>query len=244
MVSDQHGIVVTGASRGIGAAIALELARRGRTVACLSRSGALPGAENLGGRLVGYRCDVTDGDRVSTVLAQFAGDAGGIGGLVNNAGVHADTAAVDVSAAAFVRMLEINCVSALVVAQAAREHLARAGGVIVGIGSFFDKLGARGSLAYSASKAALASVNRTLAVEWGPDGISVFTVAPGFVLTDLNAEWLAAPEARRRLERRIPVGRIAEPSDIGRLVAALMLENPGFLSGETIYVDGAQSIRL
>jgi NAD(P)-dependent dehydrogenase (short-subunit alcohol dehydrogenase family) len=244
MVSEAPGMVVTGASRGIGAAIALELARRGRTVACLSRSGEVPSGEDVGGRLVGYGCDVCDGARVRAVLGEFAGDAGGIGGLVNNAGAHADHAAVDVSAEDFARLLEINCVSALVVAQAAREHLARANGVIVGIGSFFDKLGARRSLAYSASKAALASVNRTLAVEWGPDGISVFTVAPGYVLTDLNAEWLADPDARRRLERRIPVGRIAEPSDIGRLVAALMLDNFGFLSGETIYVDGAQSIRL
>jgi NAD(P)-dependent dehydrogenase (short-subunit alcohol dehydrogenase family) len=234
MVSVEPGIVVTGASRGIGAAIAVELARRGRTVACLSRSGEVPGGEHPGGRLVGYRCDVCDGDRVGAVLAEFAGDAGAIGGLVNNAGVHADAAAVDVSPADFARLLQINCISALVVAQAAREHLARESGVIVGIGSFFDKLGARRSLAYAASKAALASVNRTLAVEWGPDGIAVFTVAPGYVLTDLNAEWLAEPEARRRLERRIPVGRIAQPSDIGRLVAALMLDNLGFLSGETI----------
>jgi NAD(P)-dependent dehydrogenase (short-subunit alcohol dehydrogenase family) len=242
---DAPGIVVTGASRGIGAAIAVELARRGRTVACLSRSGDVPrDAAGDAERLVAYRCDVTDRDRVGEVIATFAERAGGIAGLVNNAGMHADAPAIDVSAPDLMALLEINCVSALIVAQAAREHLARSQGVIVGIGSFFDKLGARRSLAYSASKAALASINRTLAVEWGGDGISVFTIAPGYVLTDLNAEWLSDPDARERIARRIPAGRIAVPADIARLVSALMLENVAFLSGETIYVDGAQSLRV
>ncbi len=242
---DTPGIVVTGASKGIGAAIAVELARRGRTVACLSRSGVAPDAAGSDAeRLDAYSCDVTDAGRVGEVMATFAERAGGIAGLVNNAGMHEDAAAVDVSASDLMQLFEVNCVSALIVAQAAHEHLARSRGVIVGIGSFFDKLGARRSLAYSASKAALASINRTLAVEWGADGISVFTVAPGYVLTDLNASWLSDPDARARVERRIPTGQIGDPGDIARLVAALMLENVACLSGETIYVDGAQSVRV
>jgi NAD(P)-dependent dehydrogenase (short-subunit alcohol dehydrogenase family) len=135
-------------------------------------------------------------------------------------------------------------VSALVVAQAARPHLAGAGGVIVGIGSFFDKLGATGSLAYSASKAALASVNRTLAVEWARDGVSVVTVAPGYVLTELNAEWLADEELRSKVERRIPTGRVGSAEEIGRFVAMLILDDVPFLTGETIYIDGGQGIRV
>jgi NAD(P)-dependent dehydrogenase (short-subunit alcohol dehydrogenase family) len=242
---DAPGIVVTGTSRGIGAAIAVELARRGRTVACLSRSGELPeDTAHTEDRLVAYTCDVTDAERVAAVIEAFADRAGGIAGLVNNAGLHAEAAAVDVSGSDLMRMFEINCVSALVVAQAARAHLIHSRGVIVGIGSFFDKLGARRNLAYSASKAALASLNRTLAVEWGGDGISVFTVAPGYVLTDLNADWLSHAENRARVERRIPTGQVAAAADIARLVASLMLENVGFLSGETIYVDGAQSVRV
>ena len=242
-MSGDSGFVVTGASKGIGAAIALELAARGRTVACLSRTGALPEGAGQGRRLIAYACDVTDGDRVRAVIDEFAAEAGGIQGLVNNAGRHALGAAIDVSAAELLGLLATNCVSALVVAQAAHEHLARSRGVIVAIGSFFDKLGAAGNLAYAASKAALASINRTLAVEWARDGISVFTVAPGYVLTDLNREWLADPDTRARVERRIPGGRIAEASEIARLVTALMLGDPGCLNGETIYVDGGQSVR-
>jgi NAD(P)-dependent dehydrogenase (short-subunit alcohol dehydrogenase family) len=236
------GVIVTGASRGIGAAIALELAARGRTVACLSRSGTVPGDDAP--RLLPYTCDVTDAAAVGGVVADFAKRAGAIAGLVNNAGSHADAAAVDVTPEDLLRMFEVNCVSALACAQAARPHLAASRGVIVGIGSFFDRLGARRSLAYAASKAALASIGRTLAVEWGKDGISVFTVAPGYVLTDLNRDWLSDPAARERVERRIPAGRVGDPAEVGRLVAALMLEGIGFLTGETIYLDGGQGVRV
>jgi len=235
------GVIVTGASRGIGAAIALELARRGRPVACVSRSGAAP-AEAAG--LTPYDCDVTDAARVREVVEDFAGRAGAVCGLVNNAGSHSAAAAVDVSAEEVSRLFEVNCVSALVCAQAARPHLASAGGTIVGIGSFFDKLGAKGSLAYSASKAALASINRTLAVEWAGDGISVLTVAPGYIHTDLNADWLASEETRAKVERRIPTGRIGDADEVGRLVAMLILEDFRFLTGETIYLDGGQGIRV
>lgn len=235
------GVIVTGASKGIGAATAVALADRGRTVACLSRSGGVPGDA---AELVPYECDVTDTDRIAEVVADFTGRAGGLCGLVNNAGSHSDARAADVPPAEVLRMLEINCVSPLVVAQAARPHLAEGGGVIVGIGSFFDKLGATGSLAYSASKAALASVNRTLAVEWARDGISVVTVAPGYVLTDLNAEWLADDELRGKVERRIPTGRVGSAEEIGRFVATLILEDLPFLTGETIYIDGGQGISV
>ncbi len=235
------GVIVTGASKGIGAATALTLAARGRAVACLSRSGTVPGDAT---ELIPYECDVTDAARVGEVVADFAERAGGVCGLVNNAGSHADARAADVQPADVLRMLEVNCVSALVVAQAARPHLAAGGGVIVGIGSFFDKLGATGSLAYSASKAALSSVNRTLAVEWARDGISVVTVAPGYVLTELNAEWLADDELRGKVERRIPTGRVGSADEIGRFVATLILEDIPFLTGETIYIDGGQGIRV
>jgi NAD(P)-dependent dehydrogenase (short-subunit alcohol dehydrogenase family) len=237
------GVLVTGASRGIGAAIAVELAARGTVVGCVSRSGDVPaGAADHGDRLLPYACDVTDHARVREVVEEFAGATNGLAGLVNNAGGHADCAAADVTPEAFTAMFEANCVSALVFAQAARPHLARSGGVIVGMGSFFDKSGAQGSLAYAASKAALASVNRTLAVEWGHDGISTFTIAPGYIHTDLNAEWLADPETRAKVERRIPLRRIGEAGEVGRLVAALITEHVGFLTGTTIYLDGGQGV--
>jgi NAD(P)-dependent dehydrogenase (short-subunit alcohol dehydrogenase family) len=240
----EGGVVVTGASRGIGASIARSLAARGRVVACLSRSGNLPDGADEGEMFVPYACDVTDSERAREVVEDFAERANGLSALVNNAGGHADAAAVDLRPSDFMSMFEINCVSALVLAKAARPYLMRNGGVIIGIGSFFDKLGANGSLAYSASKAALASVHRTLAVEWGRDGISTFTVAPGYIHTDLNADWLADDRTREKVERRIPLRRLGQADEIGRLVAALVVEDIGFLNGATIYVDGGQSVRV
>jgi NAD(P)-dependent dehydrogenase (short-subunit alcohol dehydrogenase family) len=236
------GVVVTGASTGIGAATARELSRRGLAVACLSRRGEPP-ADGGDGELVPYTCDVTDHDRVRAVVEDFAARAGGIRGLVNNAGFHAEARAVDAQPADLMRMFEVNCASALACAQAARPHLAKANGVIVGIGSFFDKLSLPGSLAYAASKAALASIDRTLAVEWARDGISSLTVAPGYILTDLNADWLADDEQRRKVERRIPAGRVGDASEVARLVSALVLGDMPFLTGETIYIDGGHSVR-
>jgi NAD(P)-dependent dehydrogenase (short-subunit alcohol dehydrogenase family) len=238
------GAIVTGASRGIGAAIAVALADRGFTVACVSRSGTLPATVAAGDVMVPYECDVTDAAGVKSVVEDFASRAGGIAALVNNAGAHLEAAAVDVRVSDLMAMFELHCVGSLLFAQAVRPYLAASHGVIVGMGSFFDKLGARGSLAYAASKAALASMNRALAVEWAPDGISVFTVAPGYVLTDLNADWLADPDTRRKIERRIPASRIGAPSEVGRLVASLIAEDIGFLTGETIYVDGGQAVRV
>jgi NAD(P)-dependent dehydrogenase (short-subunit alcohol dehydrogenase family) len=236
----ERGVIVTGASRGIGAAIALALRERDFTVAVVSRSGATPAEAVSTDGMVPYRCDVTDGVAVDSVVTDFGKRVGAIAGLVNNAGAHSEAAAADVSAADLMAMFEVNCVGALRFAQAARPH---SRGVIVGIGSFFDKLGARGSLAYSACKAALASIDRTLAVEWARDGVSVLTVAPGYILTDLNADWLGDPEARRKVERRIPVGRVGEPAEVGRLVASLIAADVPFLTGATIYVDGGQAIR-
>lgn len=235
---------MTGGSRGIGAATAIELARRGYLVACLSRSGEIPEGAGAGRNLIGYSCDVTDARVVHDTVDAFANLAGGIHGLVNGAGIHEEMPAETVKLEQVRSLFETNVLSALTVAQAVYPYMKGKGGIIIAIGSFFDKLGVPGNLAYSASKAALASLHRTLSIEWAADDISVATVAPGFVLTDLNRAAFADPTARSRLERRIPIGRLGEATEIGRLVAALLENRVAFLTGETLYVDGGHGIRL
>ena len=129
-------------------------------------------------------------------------------------------------------------------AQLARPHLEqRGGGFIANVGSFYAGLGVPGGLAYSAAKAALASVTRTLAVEWAAQGISVVNFAPGYIETELNADFLEDPQNRSRLARKIPVGRIGTAAEIGRLISAVLDAQCGFLTGETITVDGGQGVR-
>jgi len=239
-------IAVTGANRGIGAAIALALARAGFRVACLTRSETLPdtGADSdLRTRLLPLRCDVLDETSVAGALAHAAEGPGGLAGLVNNAGLHTTAKSAELATAEYERLMAINATAVFTTARAAYPHLARAGGgLIVNIGSFFDKLGVKRNLAYCASKAAVGAITRCLAVEWAADNIRVIDVAPGYIVTDLNRDMMAAGPLRAYLDKRIPRGEPGSAEEVGRLVAALYREELRFLSGETIYIDGAQGI--
>ena len=236
-------IAVTGASRGIGAAIALELARRGFSVACLTRSGSAPeGGDAFKGRLTGYACDVNDEASVKAALAQAA-QGGGIHGLVNNAGIHLDGASHALMTADYERVMRTNATAVFTTCREAYPHLVAAGGgIIVNIGSFFDKIGVKRNLAYCASKAAVGAITRCLAVEWASKGIRVLDVAPGYVVTDLNRESLESGPVREYIEKRIPGRQPGTVEHIARLTAAIYSEDIPFLTGETIYIDGGQGI--
>lgn len=228
-------IIVTGASRGIGAAITAELAGRGYMVAALSRSG-----ETAHG--YGLVCDVTDEAALAGAIKTVA-ERGPIIGLVNNAGAQRAGPSATLSAADFEATMRLNATSVLVASREVYPHLkAAGGGLIVNMGSFFEKLGVSRNLAYCASKAAIGAITRCLAVEWARDNISVLDIAPGYIETDLNREFLAREKVRSLLERRIPVGRPGQPSEVARLVGMLFAERIGFLTGETIYIDGGQGM--
>jgi NAD(P)-dependent dehydrogenase (short-subunit alcohol dehydrogenase family) len=139
--------------------------------------------------------------------------------------------------------MRLNATSVFVASRLAYPYFVKSGGgMIVNIGSFFDKLGVAENLAYSASKAAVAAITRCLAVEWARDKIRVVNVPPGYIETDLNREWLATERTQSWIKRRVPVGRPGQPDEVARLVGCLMTEEIGFLSGETIYIDGAHGI--
>jgi len=245
-VTDARVIAVTGASRGIGAEIALELARRGFTVGCLTRSGrgpeALEAAPDLAARLVTIRCDVTDEASARAALGSLAEARGGLHGLVNNAGVHRSAPSHELATAEYESIMATNATAVFVMCREAFPHIAKSGGIIVNIGSFFDKLGVKRNLAYCASKAAVGAITRCLAVEWAARGIRVVNVAPGYIETDLNREAMRAGPLRGYLAKRIPGGKPGTAGEVARLVAALFAEDIPFLTGETLYLDGAQGV--
>ncbi|MDX1375753.1 MAG: SDR family oxidoreductase [Burkholderiales bacterium] len=241
-------IAVTGASRGIGAAIALELARRGHRVGCLTRKGrgieregAMLEHPALAARMIPLACDVEDEASVKQAFAALAQAAGRIDGLVNNAGLHLDRRSAELPTAEYEKVMNVNARAVFVCAREAYPHLEKAGGTIVNIGSFFDKMGVKRNLAYCASKAAVGAITRCLAVEWAPKRIRVLDVAPGYIATELNAEQMKGPLAEF-LRQRVPLGRPGSAEEVARLVAALFAEDLPFLTGETIYIDGAQGM--
>ncbi len=238
-------IAVTGASRGIGATIALELAQRGYTVACLTRKGAGPEVTvpaEFTSNFVNAKCDVTDEASVKHALAEVAAQTGAIHGIVNNAGIHLDAPSDKLTLDVYNQVMSTNATAVFTACREVYPHLVKAGGgIIVNIGSFFDKIGVERNVAYCASKAAVGAITRCLAVEWAGKGIRVLDVAPGYIETDLNRDAFQGP-LREFLAKRIPGGKHGTPQDIARLVAAIFSEDIPFLTGETIYIDGGQGI--
>jgi NAD(P)-dependent dehydrogenase (short-subunit alcohol dehydrogenase family) len=227
-------VIVTGGSKGIGLAIASELDRRGVPVVCVSRSGGGSIGQSVA-------CDVTDEAAVRRVFTDIAG-RGPIAGLVNNAGVHIGGPIATLATVDFERTIALNLTAVMVAAREVYPYLREHGGMIINIGSYFDKLGVPDNLAYCASKAAVGAMTRCMAVEWARDGVRAVNIAPGYIETDLNRDFLARPKVAAWMKQRIPTGGPGKPEEVARLVAAIFIEKIGYLSGETIYLDGAHGI--
>ncbi len=246
MQTAEKVIAVTGASRGIGAAIALELLQRGFTVGCLTRKAAgiesLAVPASLAARCINLACDVDDEASLKAAFAALANKSGRLVGLVNNAGIHRDGKSAELPTPEYEQVMGTNARAVFVACREAYPYLSRQGGTIVNIGSFFDKLGVKRNLAYCASKAAVGAITRCLAVEWASKGIRVLDVAPGYIETELNAKALKQVALRDFLKQRIPLGKPGSAQNVARLVAALFGEDIAFLTGETIYIDGGQGM--
>lgn len=227
--------IVTGASRGIGAAIARDITSRGYEVVGLSRSGdAVAGA--------GVVCDVSNENELKRAFASIVSD-GSVSLLINNAGAYTARRSADLSAEEYNRIINLNATSMMVACRELYPSMRdNGGGLIINMGSFFDQLGISGSLAYCASKAAIGAMTRCLAVEWATDGIYVINVAPGYVETDLSADYLEDNVNRKWLNSRIPIGRPAQPREVATLVGQIVESGGALLTGQTIYMDGAHAI--
>ena len=228
---DGRSAVVTGGNKGIGAAIVAALLEQGHRVASFSRGGdASEGA-------LGIACDVTDPAQVDAAFKQAEEAHGPTEILVANSGVTRDTLVLRMSEDDFDLVLETNLKGAFRCAKrASRSMLRRRWGRIIFTGSVVGLYGSPGQVNYSASKAALVGVARSLTREIGARGITANVVAPGFIETDMTA---ALPEdAKAALLGQIALGRLGEPADIARAVAFLAGPSANYITGETLHVNG------
>ena len=247
MVDQTPSIVaITGANRGIGKAIAEEMATRGVTTIRLIRSlrPTAAGSE-CNDKFVDIRCDVTDQNSVDEAFAEIGERFGALHALVNNAGIHEEGPAESFPASDFERVLRTNVTAVYRVSQAAYKSLAMSkASSIINIGSFFAQLGVKRNSAYCASKAAIEAMTRCLAVEWGGDGITVVNVSPGYVRTEINDDYLDNTGSGRAIAKKIPIKRVGEASEIAAFVGDLITRRNPYLTGATVRLDGGHGVTL
>jgi 3-oxoacyl-[acyl-carrier protein] reductase len=247
-VTQQRTAIVTGAARGIGAAVARRLASDGYAVAVLDLDaaaceGVVKEINDAGGRALAIGVDVTDEAAVTAGVAHVAEHLGAPVVLVNNAGVIRDNLLLRMSADDWDTVMNVHLRGAFLMSRATQGHMVTAGwGRIVNLSST-SALGNRGQANYSAAKAGLQGFTKTLALELGRFGVTANAVAPGFIETDMTAATAARMgipfEAfKAGAAAEIPVRRVGQPEDIAAMVSFLAGPESGFVSGQVIYVAG------
>ena len=235
--------LVTGSSRVIGRAIAVELAREGWAV-CVNYLEHREAAEDLvrllraeGWEAIAVRADVSDRDAVEAMVRTAQAELGPIELLVNNAGISYQGLFQDTSNEIWDRTLAVNLTGARNAAQAVLPHmLSEKRGCIVNISSMWGLRGASCEVAYACSKAAIIGLTRSLALELAPSGIRVNCVAPGCIETDMVR--VLGEETRAMLVEETPLGRLGTPEDIAHAVAFFASEKASFLTGQVLTADG------
>ena len=242
MSTEAKVALVTGASRGIGAAIAEHLGREGYTVVgtATSEKGAAAIGERLaeqGIRGAGRCLNVTDAESVSQLLEFIQAEFGVPQVLVNNAGITRDNLLMRMSDDEWFDVVNTNLSAVYRLSKAVLRGMMKARwGRIINVGSVVGAMGNAGQSNYAATKAGAAGFARSLAAEVGSRGITVNTVAPGFIDTDMTR--ILPEDYKAQLLQRIPVGRLGKPEEIAAVVGFLASEGAAYISGETIHVNG------
>lgn len=237
--------VVTGASRGIGRAVAMELAVQGaKVVVNFERNEAAAGTTvatitEVGGDALAMRFDVSDPEAVDAALKQVVSSAGGIHILVNNAGVAVNTLTLGAKDADFRRALDVNLGGTFNCTRAALRSLMRApgGGRIVNITSVLGEGGSAGQAPYVAAKAGIIGLTKSWAREYASRGLTVNAVSPGVIETDMTAAEMP-PSRREEVLKTIPLGRIGAPADVAHAVAFLAGPAASYITGQVVRVNG------
>jgi 3-oxoacyl-[acyl-carrier protein] reductase len=230
--------LVTGGSRGIGAAISRELARAGAKVAINYRAGQ-ESAEEVAGEIGGLaiQADVSDPEEVNALIARVEGELGDIDAVVNNAGITRDTLIARMNDDDWEMVIDTNLRGTFNTCRAvSRKMLRRRAGSIVNLSSVVGVHGNPGQANYAASKAGIIGLTKALARELGSRGVRVNAIAPGYISTELTN--VLSEEARGLILQNTPLGRLGEPEDVAGAVRFLCSDEAAFITGEVLLVDG------
>jgi len=240
--------IVTGSARGIGAATARKLAADGMAVAVLDLdeaacAGTVKEIADAGGLALAVGADVSNTDQVNAAVERVATELGEPTVLVNNAGVIRDNLLFKMTDDDWDTVLAVHLRGAFLMTRAVQKYMVEQRyGRIVNLSSSSAQ-GNRGQVNYSAAKAGMQGFTKTLAIELGPFGVTANAVAPGFIATDMTASTAARlgipfEDFQKFALSRIPVGRVGQPADVANVIAFLVSEGAGFVSGQVIYVAG------
>ena len=239
---DGRVALVTGASQGIGKAIALELAKGGATVALAARSEAKLAdvkaeIEAAGGKAETFALDVSNEDAIKATAKEIVAKLGAVHILVNNAGVTRDTLMLRMKTADWDDVLDTNLKGAFLLTQALLQPMMKARwGRVINISSVNGELGAAGQANYSASKAGLIGLTKSMAREFATRNITVNAVAPGFIETDMTH--VLTDDQKNAMLGMVPLGRAGSVADIAAAVSFLASEGAGYITGHTLDVNG------
>lgn len=231
--------LVTGATRGIGKAIAVALVEQGATVigTATSESGAASISDYLGSNGKGWVLDVSSSESVDVVIKEITAEFGAPTVLVNNAGITRDNLMMRMKEDEWDQVINTNLTSVFRVTKACLRGMTKAKfGRVISISSVVGSMGNGGQTNYSAAKAGLEGFSRSLAAEIGSRGITVNCVAPGFIETDMTK--VLPEEHKAKLVSKVPASRLGQPEEIAAAVAFLASNGAGYITGETLHVNG------
>ncbi|HML73482.1 MAG TPA: 3-oxoacyl-[acyl-carrier-protein] reductase [Anaerohalosphaeraceae bacterium] len=245
-MTEKRLAVVTGAARGIGRAIVLELLKQGRKVAGLDLNAQQLAelesvCKNAGFEVITRCVDITQTDKLTQVLEELAEQNGGIGILVNNAGITRDKLMIQMDDEDFDRVINVNLRAAFVATRvAARSMVRNKFGRLVHIASVAGVMGQAGSTNYAASKAGLIGMSKSIAREVGKKNVTSNCIAPGFIMTDMTA--VLHEQVKEAAMNVIPMRKFGTPEDVARAVAFLASDEAGYITGQVLCVDGGMAM--